>query len=90
MKIERKKEKQTDRRMKKERQKAKKQKYKQKCVTGWVGGWVDGCKRWFKDCVPAVKNISYNKTLYIEANAKQISSYQHCNCKFNSFIDISS
>ena len=25
-------------------------------MDGWVGGWVDGCKRWVKDCVPAVKN----------------------------------
>ena len=45
--------------MKKERQKATKQKDKQKSVTGWVGGWVDGCKRWFKDCVPAVKKWKY-------------------------------
>jgi hypothetical protein len=22
-----------------------------------LDGWVDGCKSWFKDCVPTVKNL---------------------------------
>ena len=48
--------------MGKERQKDKKQKDKQKSDTGWVGWWVDGCKRWFKDCVPAVKNPRHSTT----------------------------